>query len=258
MSLIVAVFRLKTIKKDGLTWLDLSSILFDNKLSSKITYFLLFISSLISVCVSFAKILTWGNKPIVKNFFTIRFLKVIFFILCKLFLHAYILSSTFTAVQFGLAFSIEDEEGQKILEIYWLGLDRDPDIDFTTATVIFPICFILFQFLPSLVYVLFLNSRHSGLTNLYEIFVDNASTIVIAMITNISFYEELPNIRDMQSSSDSDQHGRLSRRAASLPNIDQMFKGKESCGVSYKIIHEKVENDWEILVCYCFLKLHGL
>ena len=86
----------------NLPYLDLSSMLYnEDSTLSKATYFLFFISSMCSIILSFARVLTWGDKPIITSFLSFRFLKISLYIVTKFTILSYTLSSIITMVIWG-------------------------------------------------------------------------------------------------------------------------------------------------------------
>ena len=63
-------------------------------------YFILLVSTLISVGVSFARILTKGKNPVIKNIVSFKFFKVILMLISKLLVQSYILSMAVKSLMF--------------------------------------------------------------------------------------------------------------------------------------------------------------
>ena len=63
-------------------------------------YFILLVSTLISVGVSFARILTKGKNPVIKNIVSFKFFKVILMLIFKLLIQSYILSMAVKSMMF--------------------------------------------------------------------------------------------------------------------------------------------------------------
>ena len=59
--------------------IDMSSLLYSDT-TSKVTYFLLLLSSILSTCISFTKMLLAGNLPVLSSVFSIRAVIVFVFI----------------------------------------------------------------------------------------------------------------------------------------------------------------------------------
>ena len=86
----------------NLPYLDLSSMLYnEDSTTSKATYFLLLISSMCSIILSFTRVLTWGDKPIITSFLSFRFLKISLFLITKLITLSYVQSSITTMLIWG-------------------------------------------------------------------------------------------------------------------------------------------------------------
>ena len=94
--------RLRPQAGGNLPYLDLSSMLYNKESTwSKATYFVLYISSTCSIIVSFARILTWGDQPIITSFLSFRFLKISLFLITKLITLSYVQSSITTMLIWG-------------------------------------------------------------------------------------------------------------------------------------------------------------
>ena len=71
--------------------MDLSSLLSSSNNSFPYFYFVLLTSTMISVGISFARILTKGKNPVIKNVISFKFFKVIIMLILKLLVQSYIL-----------------------------------------------------------------------------------------------------------------------------------------------------------------------
>ena len=81
--------------------LDLASLIRSSSNDSfPYFYFILLISTLISVGVSFARILTKGRNPVIKNIVSFKFFKVILMVISKLLVQSYILSMAVKSIMF--------------------------------------------------------------------------------------------------------------------------------------------------------------
>ena len=63
-------------------------------------YFIMLISTVSSVGVSFARILTKGKNPVIKNIISFKFFKVILMLISKLLVQSYILSMAVKSMMF--------------------------------------------------------------------------------------------------------------------------------------------------------------
>ena len=72
--------------------LDISSILFTKSIASKIWFALMFCSSFLSTGISFSKLLTLGNHPVIKRLVSWQFLKILLMMVTKVILQSYMLS----------------------------------------------------------------------------------------------------------------------------------------------------------------------
>ena len=80
--------------------LDLSSLLSSSNDSFPYFYFILLTSTIFSVGVSFARILTNGKNPVIKNIVSFKFFKVILMLILKLLVQCYVLSIAFKSFMF--------------------------------------------------------------------------------------------------------------------------------------------------------------
>ena len=81
--------------------LDLASLIRSSSNDSfPYFYFILLVSTLISVGVSFARILTKGKRPVIKNIVSFKFFKVILMLIFKLLVQSYILSMAVKSMMF--------------------------------------------------------------------------------------------------------------------------------------------------------------
>ena len=80
--------------------LDLSSLLSSSNGAIPFSYFILLTSTVISVGVSFARILTKGKHPVLKNIISFKFFKVILMLILKLMIQSYFLSMAFKSLMY--------------------------------------------------------------------------------------------------------------------------------------------------------------
>ena len=80
--------------------MDLSSLLSSSNDSFPYFYFILLTSTIFSVGVSFARILTKGENPVIKNIVSFKYFKVILMLILKLLVQCYILSMAFKSIMF--------------------------------------------------------------------------------------------------------------------------------------------------------------
>ena len=71
---------------------DLRSLLTSSNNLVPYLYFILLSSTIISVGVSFARLLTKGKNPVIKRVFTFKFFKVIIMLILKFMVQSYVLS----------------------------------------------------------------------------------------------------------------------------------------------------------------------
>ena len=72
--------------------IDLSQLAFGDSTESKYMYFTGLTLSIVSVSFSCTVMLKWGDRPVIKTFYSFKFVKILLFILTKFFVQAYILS----------------------------------------------------------------------------------------------------------------------------------------------------------------------
>ena len=80
--------------------LDLSSLLSSSNDSIPYSYFILLSSTVISVGVSFGRILTKGKNPVLTNIISFKFVKVILMIILKLMIQSFILSMALKSLMY--------------------------------------------------------------------------------------------------------------------------------------------------------------
>ena len=153
-------------KKDALnaeklllgTPIDLSSLVFDENISSRILYGLLLVSSVASVCMSFTAILKGGRRPIIHSYSSVFFFKTFLFILSKFMVQAYVLSIAIKSLMYYVAHRDVLRSGLlgDIFNIYFRGICRPTyrhvGLGFIYSLIIFlkyVIYFPLFSFNPN-------------------------------------------------------------------------------------------------------------
>ena len=102
--------------------IDLSSLVFDGSIFSQMLYGFLLISSIISVCMSFAGILKSEKLPVVLNYNSFFFIKIFFFILTKFLLQAYIFSIAIKSLMWFVILPVNELE--TIFQYYYRGICR--------------------------------------------------------------------------------------------------------------------------------------
>ena len=172
-------------------------------------YGLLLVSSISTVCFSFAGILKWGEKPIIRTYWSLFFLKIFFFLLTKFVIQAYILSIPVKSLMFNVAlqgalYDVYEHPAYQLFELYYRGIDRHyynitsnqtiydaPELlTFTQATLYSPLVFLGLLFLPTFIYVLVISFRKFGFKGWFEKFVENAILSVFSVVTNLSFFKK--------------------------------------------------------------------
>ena len=80
--------------------LDISSILFTKDTGSKIKFACMFCSSFLSTGISFARLLTTGNHPVIKQVVSWQFFKIILMMISKVILQSYMLSMAIKSLMY--------------------------------------------------------------------------------------------------------------------------------------------------------------
>ena len=175
--------------------IDLSSLLYIDT-TSKITYFLMLLSSLVSICISFTKMLQMGHKPAITSVFTARAAIIFLFLMTKFLLLAYLHSLAITSMMLGTVgntLADNDPAHIELFDIFFRGLcppskdpsafcGENPPFTFYSATRTLPII-IIFQlyFLPTL-YLVILNIKRARALS-YETIIH----LLFPLVTNLSF-----------------------------------------------------------------------
>ena len=79
---------------------DLDQLLFGESTKSKLWYFFGLTTSIVSVCFSCTMLLKWGASPVIQSVLSFKFVKILFFILTKFLVQAYILSMALKSLMF--------------------------------------------------------------------------------------------------------------------------------------------------------------
>ena len=100
--------------------IDLSSLVFDGDLLSQSLYGLLLLSSIISVCMSFAGILKNNKLPVVIFYRSAVFIKIFSFILTKILIQSYIFSIAIKSIMWYVILPVS--ELGPVFQYYYRGL----------------------------------------------------------------------------------------------------------------------------------------
>ena len=189
--------------------IDLSTLLFEDSLSSQIKYGLLLFTSFSSLCLSCSRILKWGRTPVIQTFFSFKFLKIILLIVTRFLIQSYILAWAVKSLMFQFVSRYEywkpgqsDKLYREIVDLYYRGLcipptpDQEnqfcynigPDIvTFTQGTLYIPIFFISLLYLPSIFFVLMLSLKSFSLKKIVEKFVEDPVLYLFPIFTSFYF-----------------------------------------------------------------------
>ena len=149
--------------------IDMTHLLYTDT-SSKATYLFMLLTSLVSLCITFTKMLQAGRKPVLSTVFSVRALVVFIFIVTKFLLLAYLNSLALTSIvlgSIGFAVAEEDEVHRELFDNFFRGLCRpsedpsafcgeNPPLTLFTATRTFPLFSLLGIYLYPLLYVIVL------------------------------------------------------------------------------------------------------
>ena len=183
--------------------IDLSSLAFEDTISSKMLYSSLLFSSFISVCTSFARVLKWGRKPVIQSLVSFNFLKIILLIITRFLIQSYFLSMAVKSLMYYYVIRIEyfiqnDSKSYQLFNIYYRGIEGyiHPEIlTFKQATLYAPIILITILYLPSFFYVLKISFKFFGSKNWFKNFFENPVLFIFPLLTSFSFYEILTESR---------------------------------------------------------------
>ena len=187
----------------GITYenlIDMSSLLYSDT-TSKVTYFLLLLSSTVSICISFTKMLQAGDRPVLPTVFSIRAVIVFVFIVTKFLLLAYLNSLAMTSIILGtISFAVTENDPAytELFDNFYRGLCRpskdpsafcgdNPPISLYTATRTLPILSFVGIYLYPLFYLITLNIKRGRPLN-YETLIH----LIFPLATNLSFYGDIP------------------------------------------------------------------
>ena len=174
--------------------LDISSLLYDLSSSwSKISYFLLLMSSISSVCIDLAKILKWGEDPIITTYASFTFCKIFLFILSKFLVQSYVLSMAIKSMMFYFALTVDNEENSDIfnelLQFYYRGIYNPPQLlTFNHATLYAPLLILTLLFLPSIICAFACSIWTKGIQSWSQNFVKTTVLFLFAIMSNMSYF----------------------------------------------------------------------
>ena len=80
--------------------LDISSILFTKDTTSKVKFACMFCTSLLSTAISFARLFTMGNHPVIKKIASWQFLRIVFMMITKVILLSYMMSMAIKSLMY--------------------------------------------------------------------------------------------------------------------------------------------------------------
>ena len=175
---------------------DLSSIAYEDSTSSKTWYFTLLICSFSSVCLSFARILKWGEKPVIASFYSVTFFKIFLLIFTTLVLQAIRMAA---AIKSLLIFEViharadlSTGEVGEIFEMYYRGIEQGPEIlTFYQAAFVASIFSIVLIYGTAFITIIIFSLRFYGLGQWYENIKDNFVLFIFPLVTNFSFYQKM-------------------------------------------------------------------
>ena len=180
--------------------IDLSSLLYSDT-TSKITYFLMLLSSLVSICISFTKMLRMGHEPVLTSIFTTRAGIVFLFLVTKFLLLAYLHSLAITSMMMGLVGSIiadNDPAHIELFDMFHSGLcpppkdpmafcGEDSPLTLYSITRIIPTLMLFHIYFLPILYLVILNIKRARKLS-YETIIH----LIFPLVTNLSFFGPIP------------------------------------------------------------------
>ena len=180
--------------------IDLSSLLWSDT-SSKITYFLMLLSSLVSICISFTKMLRMGHEPVLTSIFTTRAGIVFLFLVTKFLLLAYLHSLAITSMMLGsVGSNIADNDPahMELFDMFYRGLcpppkdpmafcGENPPLTLYSATRILPTIIVFHIYFLPILFLVILNIKRARKLS-YETIIH----LIFPLVTNLSFYGPIP------------------------------------------------------------------
>ena len=150
-------------------------------------------SSVSSVCMDLAKILKWGNNPIITSYVSFSFCKIFLFILTKFLVQSYVLSMSIKSMMFYSALTFDSEENSDIfndlLQYYYRGVYNKPQVlTFDQATLYAPLIILTLLFLPSIICAFVCSIWETGFRSWSRNFVKNTVLFLFAVMSNMSYF----------------------------------------------------------------------
>ena len=201
--------------------IDLSSLLYDEvTVFSQALYVMLLITSIFSLCIDLAKILKWGDKPIIDIYLSFTFLKIFLFILTKFLVQSYALSMAIKSLMYNVAIQVDFEDYSDLFKdmfnIYFRGINDGPQLlTFNQATLYLPLLILGFIFLPSIISAFFISVWSRGLKSWTENFVQNIVLLLFAVMSSMSYFSTGSESRKQKT--------KKRPRSQSLPDLSTSF-----------------------------------
>ena len=198
--------------------IDLSSLLYDEvTVFSQALYVMLLITSISSVCIDLAKILKWGDKPIINTYLSFTFLKIFLFILTKFLVQSYALSMAIKSLMYNVAIQVDFEDDSDLFKdmfnIYYRGINDGPQLlTFNQATLYLPLSILGFIFIPSIISTFFFSVWSRGLKSWTANFVQNFVLLLFAVMSSMSYFSA--------GSENRKQKTKKRPRSQSLPDLN--------------------------------------
>ena len=187
--------------------IDLSSLLYENSIMSRLVYSLCLFSSFSSVGISCARILKCGEYPVIVTFVSFRFLKILLLLVSRFLVQSYVLAMAVKSLMYWFVSHYQyfkpGQSGQFYLEIenlYYRGIcwpsksistfcyNTGPEIlTFQQATLYAPLFLISMVFFPSILYILIINVNIFGFKKFFEKFFENPLLFIFPLFTSFSF-----------------------------------------------------------------------
>ena len=190
---------------------------------------LLLVCSCSSVCLSFSRILKWGEKPVISSFLSFKFLKIFLLILTTLFLLAARMAPVVKSLMLYTIVQSNDDLNQgevgDIFNDHFRGIHKGPEIlTFFHATVSASAISICLMYGASFTMILIFSFRFYGCKEWFEKITDEIVLFVFPLVTNFSFYQDFWTESTSESQAERGSISSLRRtviRTTSLPELEK-------------------------------------
>ena len=200
-------------------------------------YMSLLFFSCSSVCLSFSRILKWGERPVISSFLSFKFLKIFLLIFTTLFLVAARMATIVKSLMlYTIVQSNEDLNSGEMGEIFskhFRGIAKGPEVmTFFTATVTASICSMILMFGASFTMILIFSFKFYGWKTWIVNITDEIVLFVFPLVTNFSFYQEFDKVESVPESQVERGFPMFERRrvsrTTSLPQLNTETENKNT------------------------------